>query len=396
MTLGQFAIDWEERVDFARLRKERVERARRAMKDHGLDAILAFDADHLRYITGTFGNPGRALAASRYAILARDRDPILYELGGDLGRQRQCAPWLGDRIKPSYPMSFLPRDQYKDWALHIKKVLKEEGVASGKVGIDQMFWHVVNALREAGVDAVDGGGALWDARMVKTRDELELIKLSVALAEPSLEVAKRLIRPGVRDCDVQAQALAVKFANNCWIYHGGGNFASGEHTNPYWRLMLTDRIIRHGDLVIIDSIHTHNGYACDYVRTFLCGDKATREQKDLYRECYDYMYGGIKVVKPGATTGDIVSKWHEPEDFSESTLDFAHGIGLGTHEPPHMTFLSKKNPVKIRANMALALETYVGKPGGKQGVRLEENLIVTETGYEIISKYPHDERLFEG
>jgi Xaa-Pro dipeptidase len=144
--------------------------------------------------------------------------------------------------------------------------------------------------------------------------------------------------------------------------------------------------------VIIDKVHYYNGYGCDYVRTFLCGDKATPLQKDLYKRCLDYLYEGINEVKPGNTTGDVARKWHEPEDCTECTLDFGHGVGLDTHEYPFISFMSKQDPIEIKPDMVLALEVFLGDPATKQGVRLEENLIVTEKGYEIISKYPFEEK----
>lgn len=388
---GQYMVDFEERVDFGRLRRARLEKARAVLDAQGIDVLVAFDPNNIRYITGTFGNPSPTLAASRYSILAKGREPLLFELGGDYERQKVCAPWLAGRIRPSVPLPFLPRPMVGEWGRSIQKVLKELGVKGSAVALDRLDFRVQEELRSAGLEFTEGGGAMWEARKVKLPDEIECIRLSVALADVAFETLRRNIRPGVRDCDVQGEVLRELTRQCCWIYAGGGNFASGDHTHPYWRLLFTDRILHEGDLVIMDRVHTHNGYGCDYVRTFLVGDRATDKQKELYRRCYDSMWAGIRAVKPGATTADIASQWNEPEDYSETTLDFGHSVGLSTHEPPFITVASKKHPVKIEPNMVLAIETYAGEGG--QGVRLEENLIVTETGYEIISKFPHEEKL---
>ena len=130
------------------------------------------------------------------------------------------------------------------------------------------------------------------------------------------------------------------------------------------------------------------------MRTFLVGDKATQKQKDLHKACYDYMYSAIDIVKPGVTTVEIAEKLHEKEDYSEFTLQFGHGIGLAVHEPPYITLMSKYDPVTIEPNMVLAIETLVGE--GSEAVRLEENLVVTETGFEILSLYPYDAKLTGG
>lgn len=174
-----------------------------------------------------------------------------------------------------------------------------------------------------------------------------------------------------------------------------GICAAGEHTNPYWRIFGTDKVLAKGDLVIIDRVHSFNGYACDYVRTFLCGNKATKGQKKAFQECYQKLYAAINMIKPGNTTAQVAEKLEEKEDYSEITIKYGHGMGLDAHEHPHITFLSKRHPVTIKTNMIFAVETFISDEEDKQGVRLEENLIVTDKEYEIISKYPFDERLLD-
>jgi len=192
---------------------------------------------------------------------------------------------------------------------------------------------------------------------------------------------------------VQGEMIRVLAGQGCdWVR---GICAAGEHTNPYWRIFGTDKVLARGDLVIIDRVHSLNGYACDYVRTFLCGDRATEGQKRAYRECHRQLYAAINMIKPGNTTAQVAEKLGEKEDYSEITIKYGHGMGLDAHEHPHITFLSKKQPVTFKPNMVFAVETYVPDDEGKQGVRLEENLIVTEKGYEIISKYPFEEKLLD-
>jgi Xaa-Pro aminopeptidase len=385
---GQWALDWQEQINFERMRKERLGKVREVMRKRDLEAIITFLPDNIRYITGA-----RGIAVPkvwRYSVLVREEEPILFELGGDMGRVKENAPWLEGRIQPAIPVHFASNDGIKAWAKSIKEILDRSKV-KGRLGLDSLSFRVMNALEEAGIQFVDGGPIMTEARVVKTQDELKCLRISVGMAEVAFEVARNTIRPGIRDCDVQAEMSRALYSIGCETLLGC--FASGEHTNPYWRCYLTDRKIRKGDLVIIDRCHFYNGYGCDYVRTFLCGDKATPAQKDLYKKCLDYLYDGINQVKPGNTTGDVAKKWREPEDYTECTLDFGHGIGLDLHEYPFITFMAKKEPVELKPNMALALEVYWGDPIMRQGVRLEENLIVTEKGYEIISKYPFEEKL---
>jgi len=385
---GQWALDWQEQVNFDRMRKERLEKVREVMRKRDLEAIIAFLPDNIRYITGA-----RGIAVPkvwRYCVLVREEEPILFELGGDMGRVKENAPWLEGRIFPSIPVHFASNEGTKAWAKAIKEIL-ERSKAKGKLGLDSVSFRVMKALEAEGLSFVDGGPIMMEARVIKTQDELKCLRISVGTAEVAFAIATEMIKPGVRDCDVQAEMSRALNSIGCETLFGV--FASGEHTNPYWRCFLTDRRIRKGDLVIIDKVHYYNGYGCDYVRTFLCGDKATPAQKDLYKKCLDYLYEGINQVKPGNTTGDVAQKWREPEDYTECTLDFGHGLGLDTHEYPFISFMSKKEPVELKPNMVLALEVYMGDQEIRQGVRLEENLIVTEKGYEIISLYPFEEKL---
>lgn len=227
--------------------------------------------------------------------------------------------------------------------------------------------------------------------MIKTEDEIECCRQAIALAEPCFDAAQRMMRPGVRERDIQAEMANILHRYGA---EGYAVVASGDHTNPYWRRTLNDRQLRPGDLVIIDRIHQLNGYPSDYVRTFLVGDHVTSKQQELHKACYEYMYSAIDIVKPGVTTAEVADKLHEADDYSEFTLQFGHGIGLAVHEAPYITLMSKFDPVPLEQNMVLAIETYVGE--GSQGVRLEENLLVTADGYEILSLAPYDAKLAGG
>jgi len=303
---GQWALDWQEQVNFDRMRKERLEKVREVMRKRDLEAIIAFLPDNIRYITGA-----RGIAVPkvwRYCVLVREEEPILFELGGDMGRVKENAPWLEGRIFPSIPVHFASNEGTKAWAKAIKEIL-ERSKAKGKLGLDSVSFRVMKALEAEGLSFVDGGPIMMEARVIKTQDELKCLRISVGTAEVAFAIATEMIKPGVRDCDVQAEMSRALNSIGCETLFGV--FASGEHTNPYWRCFLTDRRIRKGDLVIIDKVHYYNGYGCDYVRTFLCGDKATPAQKDLYKKCLDYLYEGIDEVKPGNTTGDVAQKWRE-------------------------------------------------------------------------------------
>jgi Xaa-Pro aminopeptidase len=390
MITCQRGVDWADRIDYRNLREGRLSKVKNILEKNDITALVAFEPNNIRYIAGTVAGP--SAIGNRYCIMPKGKDPIMFEIGGDVGRTRLCAPWLSGRIRIATPMRMMPAEMAEQWAFQVKEILQEEGADGGCIGIDMINFRLIEAFKKAGIEYIDAMPLMWEARMIKTKEEIECIKQSVAIAEPSLYAAEKMLRPGVRECDIQVEMAKVLHSLSA---EGLAVVASGDHTNPYWRRPLNDKMLRPNDLVVIDRFHNLNGYWCDYVRTFLCGEKATKEQKELFKIAYDRLYEAINEVRPGASTKTIAEKLNEPEDLSEFTLQFGHGMGLSVHEPPYITYFSKEYPVEIKEGMVLAIENYVGRPGGKDGVRLEENLVVTENGYEIISKYPFDPKLMD-
>jgi len=394
----QFAVDYEERINFDRLRRERLENAKRMLKKHDLDALLTFMPEHNRYLTGEKGMESYWWL-SEYTLLPRGGEPYLFQRGVEYWRMKETMPWMEGRLRlvPSGPIEEmgLGRTTFgREFADEIKKILKEHGVEKGKIGIDVMNYPVYKALSDAGLTVVDGMPALIEAKMIKTRDELELHRISCAIADAALWEAKEYIKPGLREYDVSSILISTMRRLGAENYIRG-IIASGERTNPYYRIVGgSDRILRLGDVVVIDCVMNYMGYWADITRTFLVGSKASEEQKEIHKEAYDLLYAGIKQVGPGKTTADVAAQWYEPGVFKKWALDVGHGLGITLHnEAPWIHYRSFEAPVEFKPGMVLALETWAGK--GRQGVRLEENLIVTETGYEIISKAPFDERLQE-
>lgn len=378
MTQGLIDAEWANPVNYERMRNERLSRARLFMGKNHMDALVCFNADNIRYVTGTLGIPIPKIM--RYCILTLNNDPILYEQGGDLGRVRENAPWLKE-MRIAVPIHFVSYQETVSWASELKRTLSELGLKQPKVGFDQITFKLLAAFKETGIEAQDGARTLAMARAVKTADEIELIRASVALADAAFEEARRVLRPGVRDCDIQAAMCKVLFERGAEMVRG----VCTSRSYPYWRTFTSDRQVRAGDIFIIDRVHLYKGYACDHVRSFLCS-KATKKQKELFKRCNDRLQASLEQFKPGNTTADVQAKLADPEDYSETTLHFGHGIGLDTHEWPYITCSSTKESAILEANMTMALETY--EHDGSQGVRLEENLLITPNGNEILSTYP--------
>jgi Xaa-Pro aminopeptidase len=207
---GQFGKDFEEGVNFDRLRKERLERTRWAMKKHGLGAIVATRLENGRYITGFRGILIEG-TIFRYVVLPVEGDPVLFEMGGDFGRAKETAPWLREKLTTSIAILGTPHTgtpaevetrakMAGQWAEGIKKVLKEYGVADKKVGIDFVLdVSAVKALDDSGIDYVDAQSVMMDARQIKTQDELQLLSIASQIAEAGLYTIEKTAKPGVRE-----------------------------------------------------------------------------------------------------------------------------------------------------------------------------------------------------
>lgn len=407
---GQYGIDCDMRINFDRLRELRTQRAIQCMKKHGFGALLCFTQSKIRYITSTyqFGSKGDALLLYRYCLLTED-GPILFEtVGTDLMCVTNAAPWLTD-IKPAIVFKTgagsAKELMVKKFAKQIKQTLEEHGVAKEKLGVDEFGAYVAyKALEEEGINVADGTPALDEAVMIKFPEELEILKQANAITDAAFETVRQILRPGIRECEIAGAISNTLYSlgSEKWVHM---TFASGGDTNPFRRWGPTDKLIRYGDLVIIDIIQQYAGYWTCVYRTFVCGGKraATEEQKEIHKQCYDALYGAIKKIRPGVTTAEIAETWRDLEFYAAdqkyktvSLLNFGHGLGTSDHEAPYITLAySSEYPVEIKKNMFLAVETYVGKPGGRCGVRLEENLVVTDSGVEVFSLAPFDENLTE-
>jgi Xaa-Pro dipeptidase len=277
----------------------------------------------------------------------------------------------------------------------VKKILVDHGVADEPLGVDLLDVPLMRALNAAKVEIADGQAAMLEARIIKTDDEIELLKLAAMMVDTAYDKVVQAIKPGVRENDLVALV-------NHTLYSMGSdevenvNVESGPRTNPHHH-DFSDRAIRPGDLVFLDIAHSFLGYRTCYYRTFACG-KPTQGQKDLYRDCRDWLQTSIKAVRPGITTADIAKCWPGPEVLGLKTEQeslanqWGHGIGLGLWELPVISrAFSLDHPYPIKKNMVFALETYAGPKGGKYGVRIEEEVVVTATGHEVITKYPVDE-----
>jgi Xaa-Pro dipeptidase len=236
---------------------------------------------------------------------------------------------------------------------------------------------------------------MLEARMIKTKDEIELLKVSAAMVDAAYESIARAIRPGTRENDLVAVANQVLYSLGSELVECV-NSVSGSRGKPHPHT-FSDRIIRPGDMVFLDIMHSYMGYRTCYYRTFVCG-KPTSDQVKAYEKAWKWLKDSIDAVKPGATTADVAKTWPGPEAIGLKTeeeaflLQFGHGVGLSIWEKPVISrLMSLENPYPIREGMVFALETYCPSADGRGAARLEEEVVVTKDGGERIFKYPIEE-----
>ena len=393
------ATDWQERVNFDRLRRQRLQRAKTMLAKHDLGAVILFAGENVRYVTGVYQGNWKNNIFIRYCVLPRGGEPILFEtVGSDLHVARMDAPWMEGRVRPAITWKWAEAAEEfmaGRMAQSIMDVLKESGVERERIGIDIMDMRAYHALTGLGLNVVNCWPAMSEARVVKTPDEIECLKISSAFGDGAMwQAIHEWAKPGVKESYVCAKV-------NEYLYQEGFDFvydiivASGGNTSPY-RRWHTDKILRQGDLVIVDiNAIGPGGYYVDFVRCFKVRGKPTPKEKELYKECYGSLQAAIAEFRPGVTSDKVAAKFPVYDDDkygSVSLQQFAHSIGLSLYEGMWISrAYALKYPAEIKQNMCFAVETFAGHPELEQTVRLEENLVVTDKGVELLTRCPFEE-----
>jgi len=397
MRYGTMGVDFEERVSFDRLRKERLQKAKGALKASHLGSLVCYDFDNIRYITGTTIGEWCRNKMNRYCILPDGGEPLLFDPATPA--KKISCPWMADRIFPAVGSmrGAIPEEtgSVEKVAQDTLKWLKEYGVEKRPVGMDIADIPLVRALEKKGLEIVDGQQVMLEARITKTKDEIELLKVAAAMVDAAYEEIVRAIRPGVRENDLVAVANRVLYTLGSDLVECV-NSVAGERGKPHPHT-FSDRIIRPGDMVFLDIMHSYMGYRTCYYRTFSCG-KPTKAQLEAYSLAWKWLKDSIDAVKPGGTTADVAKAWPAPDKFGLKTedeaflLQFGHGVGMSIWEKPVISRLfSLKNPYPIKEGMVFALETYCPSADGQGAARIEEEVVVTKEGAERIFRYPIEE-----
>src|SRR3982074_3881401 len=365
---GMVGLDWQQRVNWDRLRNYRLDRGRERMKAHGLGAMLLLLDENGRYVA---------------AYMARHSPWI----------PKENIRWSYAWIKGAAGAGSL--QQVTKFTNAIVKEMKKSGVEGMKLGVDFVDINMIQVFKDAKIDWVDGMTPMMEARAIKNVDEHECMRMVGAIGDAAHWECMKFLKPGLTENQVAAHIME-------FLYNIPGMedvedviVSSGLNTWPNWR-NFSDRIIKPGDIVFMDlAALTWNGYKSCYYRTYCVGKEPSQEQKDTSETALKWLYDSIGAVKVGATTRDIALKWpsametwgYEDEDQAAANL-WGHGLGLAQYDPPVISRIwSLDHPVEIKEGMTFALETQHGKRF-RYGVRIEEMLIVMKNDIEIVSNFP--------
>ena len=404
-TYGLMGVDWEERVRFDRLRDERLARVKARLAESDLGALLCFDMSNIRYVTATHIGTWAQDKLNRFCLLPQGDEPIMWDFGSAARHHQLYNPWLGEGrsragISTMRGAMSPGAGRAEDVAEKIRVELEQRGLLAEPVGVDAIEPPVLFALQRAGVDVVDGQQLMQEARMIKTQDEIVLLNEACMMVDAAYEQLYRAMRPGIRENECVALVNKVLYDMGSEFVEGV-NAISGERCSPHPHV-YTDRALRPGDPAYFDILHSFNGYRTCYYRTFAIGS-GSRSLVDAYKRCRYYLDAAIAMIRPGVTTGEVAAIWPKAEEFgfpdeeAAFALQFGHGVGLTIWEKPIFSRLvSLEHPEEVEEGMVFALETFWPASDGWSAARIEEQLVVTADGCEVITRFPAEDLLIAG
>ncbi len=398
---GPFAVDWEDRYDLPRMRKERVENAQREIREADLAGLLVWKDENVRYLTSLRAQliAGKTMSLNG-ALVQPDGDPVLLCSGGELDKARMGMSWIGE----SHAIPIMEQAELVDGFVSdiLKPILVNRRLDSGRLGVDAANISFIDALRKhlPDVELVDGDVIMQRARLIKSDVEIQILHESCAIGDAVTQRALDSTRAGRRELEVAGDAMQT-------LFHLGGEMAhvitpfvaSGEHMSPPHRL-ATDKLMRNSDLAFIDIGAMWNGYFADIGRTTIIG-KASKQQKTIYTAVYEGLMAGVEKMRPGFTNIDAAEAIiNKVGDYGLAehmfSLFIGHGIGIGANEPPYIgETLPGATGIEFQPNMVFAVEPLVWVPDvrGGGGVRIEDMVLITDGDAEIMSRVEYEERL---
>ena len=381
------------------LREYRLGRLQEQIRAADCAGLLLFDPLNIRYATDTTNMQlWTTHNAARACFVPPEGKVILWDFH-NCEHLSAHLPLVGELRGGASFFYFETGDQTQAHADHfaaeIVDIMKHAAPGNKRIAIDKIENAGYAALLTHNVTILDGQALTELARSIKNENELNAMRCAIYACERAVDEMRDAVRPGVTENDVWAALHAGNIKRGGeWIETR--ILASGPRTNP-WFQECGPRIMEAGDMLAFDTdmVSTY-GYCCDVSRSWIVGDvKPTDIQKGLYRLAYDHVMTNIDLIKPGMRFAEVTEKAHRlPEAYRALRYGvLAHGIGL-CDEYPSIRYPEDVEDHgyggSVEVGMTLCVEAYIGAEGGREGVKLEEQVVVTETGCELLSTYPHE------
>jgi Xaa-Pro dipeptidase len=388
--------------DLPAMRKYRLDRIRAELKRRDYAGVLLYDPVNIRYATdSTNMQLWVAHNPTRHCFVAAEGPVVLF----DYFSCEHLSDHSGvvDEVRPAVSWIYLYGGELSDrrvarWAAGIADLVREHGGGNSRIAVDHIDPEGVAELARLGVTTGNGEAVMESARLIKSPDEILCMRRSMVACEAAMGEMQAVLRPRISENELWAELHRGNIARGGeWIETR--LLSSGPRTNP-WFQECSSRKIEAGDLVAFDTdLIGPYGFCADLSRTWLCGDgKPSDEQRDLFRIAADQIAFNTELMQPGVGFRDLVERSkNPPEDcFPARYGVLYHGVGLADEYPtlPHAIDWTDDTPDGVlEPGMELGVESYIGRLGGREGVKIEEQVLVTATGNERLSRYPLDERL---
>jgi Xaa-Pro aminopeptidase len=394
-------------IDMKALRAYRLARLQAELRRHGAPAILLADPINIRYATGMRNmQPWSMHSNLRLAFVPAQGRATLFEYAGSehlaagLETVAEVRPATSRFWAGTPGTADLAGDRkVRVWAAEIAELLRLHGGADARLAIDRHVDHFsARALEAAGITLLPGQLMLRDAQAIKSAEEIACMSASVAVAEAGMHRLRQALEPGRTEIELWSilERTNVEMGGE---YMDTRLLSSGARTNP-WYQEATDRVVRPGDLVALDTdMIGPFGYDADVSRTFFCGSgRPADAQRRLYALAWEQLQHNLALVRPGASFREMSERAYAlPEEFHARQFSMIwHGVGLCGQWPTIVGrgfFATHGEAGTVMPGMTLCCESYVGAEGGIEGVKLEQQLVVTESGYELLTTFPFEEEL---
>lgn len=396
------AVDTESTIDVPRMRAYRQSRLREHIRKQGLDAVILTEPLSIQYATGVRNCTLFQMHIQSGYLFIPAEGPVVYfdsEPGRETGAQLETIDEIRDDILPlSYMFAGSRHEEWaRNWARQMGDLIRQHCGGGKQIGIERPGLYAEQALMAEGFTLSDAAPVMAQARKIKSPEEILAMNLTIAVAEDGMTRMRDALRNGVMEQELWALMWQA-------LIEGGGEWldyrllASGERTNP-WQQEASSRMIRAGDLVVFDSgMVGPFSYGADISRAFHCGPgRPTDYQKKLYTMAWNEVMHNTTLMQPGASFRDIIDARYIPESgFGDQPYPcMAHGLGMADEWP--VILYSAEDPQyydgELEVGMVICVESYIGEIGGVEGVKLEDQCLITNSGPITLSRYPFEENL---